>query len=124
MPKMITCRECGITFTLYPKKPGFIDQCASCGTMEEDRQTESGIERLGGNMVYLHKTGAQIEIKPMSEARKFSSKTRRFGAGVTMSLTESKYAHEKVIEGEGRIPFEPEDETAKLSKEYRSLNQY
>lgn len=89
MPK---CRDCENNFSLYKGKPGFVNQCAPCGEQTED---ESGEERLGGNMIYMHKTGAQIEIKPLRKAMIFAEKTRRLGAGVTASITESKLFHEK-----------------------------
>lgn len=90
------CIRCGVEYTLYPKKPGLITECTECG-----RNSELGIEQLGGNMIYSHKTGATIEIKPMSEAIEFAKKTRRLGAGVTASLTQSKLKAEREVHGRG-----------------------
>lgn len=87
------CTDCGEEFYPYKDKPGKIGQCPECGQKTEDHTiTAYGekFERYGGNMIYLHKTGGQIEIKGMSQAKQFASQTRRLGAGVTASLTESK----------------------------------
>jgi hypothetical protein len=76
-----TCRNCNEEFDPYPGKPGYIDQCEDCA---------KDIPLLGGNMVWSHKTAPELEIKSMAQARSFARKTKRYGAGVTMCLTESK----------------------------------
>lgn len=92
------CVRCGATYTPYHKKPGLITECGPCGQATED---SSGEEKLGGNMIYAHKTGGVIEIKPLSEAQKFADKTKRLGAGVTASITQSKLSAEKQVHGQG-----------------------
>ena len=106
---MPNCRDCGNLFSLYKGKPGYVNQCGPCGERTED---ESGEERLGGNMIYLHKTGGQIEVKPLRKAKIFAAQTRRLGAGVTASLTQSRLAAEKQIEGDN----------TRFSAEYRGMN--
>lgn len=64
MPRM-NCRDCNEEFYTYKGKPGYVNQCRDCG---ENTEEESGEERLGGNMIYMHKTGAYIEIKPLRKA--------------------------------------------------------
>ncbi len=78
------CSRCGDKYRLTRDKPGKIDVCHRCGAITE---TES---RLGGNMVYDGKHAPEIEIKPMREAKRFNSKTRRFGAGVTSCFVPNK----------------------------------
>jgi hypothetical protein len=77
-----TCSRCQREFVLKPGKPGLIHHCPQCST--------ETVELLGGNMIYQHKTGGYIEVKPLEEARRFAKKTKRLGAGVTASITESK----------------------------------
>ena len=91
MPK---CRDCGASFANYKGKPGYVNQCTRCG---EETEANLDEERLGGNMIYEHKTGAYIEIKPLSQAIVFAEKTQRLGAGVTKSIAESKSFHEKML---------------------------
>lgn len=90
MPDPKECVNCGEEF--YPKrdKPGKIDECWTCG-----RKSEKDIVKLGGNMIWEHKTAPTIEIKPLSEARSFAKKTRRFGAGVLASITQPKMTDEE-----------------------------
>lgn len=118
--KRIECRDCGREFTPYPNLPGYYNQCGYCGEKTERSQERKGIERLGGNMIYLHKTGGEIEIKPMSKAKQFAAKTKRFGAGVTKVLTESKLRKEMEIEGVQPRMFEKGEYT--MSKEYKEAN--
>ena len=73
------CSKCFGAYVLTPDKPGLIHHCPECS-----RETT---ERLGGNMVYSHKTAPEIEIKSISDAKVFAKKQRRFGAGVTQCLT-------------------------------------
>ena len=47
---------------------------------------ESRTELLGGNMVWHHKTAPQLELKPISEARVFASKTRRHAPTASLGL--------------------------------------
>jgi hypothetical protein len=81
------CAECGNRYRLTQDKPGKINVCGDCGRAGE-------VERAGGNMIWHHKTGPEIEIKSRSQAEAFAGKTRRLGAGVTASLTQSKTAAE------------------------------
>lgn len=86
------CRECESEFILTPNKPGKIFHCPACSS--------ETVERLGGNMVFLHKTASTIEIKPASRAIQFAEMTKRFGAGVTKCITTSKeIAYESLGKG-------------------------
>jgi hypothetical protein len=78
---MRTCVVCESEFQLTADKPGKINECPACSR---------DVPRVGGNMVWAHKTAPELEIKPMAEARRFASRTRRFGAGVTACLTERR----------------------------------
>ena len=89
------CRHCGDEFELRPGKPGLIDECPL--------HAHDGVEKVGGNMIYEHKTAPYIEIKSMASAKRFAALTSRWGAGVTKSLTQSREPHmkddESAVEG-------------------------
>lgn len=74
-----------------PNKPGKINECHQCGAVAE---TEA---RVGGNMVWEGKQAPYIEVKSMKDAKKFASKTRRLGAGVTASLVQNKNVAERSL---------------------------
>lgn len=82
--KMI-CRDCTAEFEMTFNKPGFINQCVDCA---------DDVELLGGNMVWHHKTAPELEIKSFAEAKRFASKTKRFGFGVTSCIVASKLTPE------------------------------
>lgn len=82
----LICRTCHREF---PEKPlgsrGYRNQCLSCSDAQEEP------EKTGGNMIWEHKTGPYIELKPISKAKTFARRTRRLGGvGVTASITEPK----------------------------------
>lgn len=81
------CSICERPYKLTQSKPGLVSQCWDCGQEYED---EKDIQRVGGNMIWLHKTGPEIEIKSMEKTKLFAKMTKRLGAGVTMSLCVSK----------------------------------
>jgi hypothetical protein len=85
------CSDCGDEYRLTPTKPGKVNQCHQCGSKSETTA------RVGGNMIYTSKQAPEIEIKSMTEAKKFNSKTRRLGAGVTASLVTSKKGSEREL---------------------------
>ena len=58
-------------------------------------------------MIYEHKTGAYIEVKPLGEAEAFAKKTKRWGAGVTRSLVESKLTPETRESSKDKTGTEP-----------------
>jgi hypothetical protein len=62
----LKCRDCGEMFTEVPGKRGYRNQCVPCS----EKQAEP--ERIGGNMVWDHKTAPYIELKPLSQARAFA----------------------------------------------------
>ena len=93
-----TCVDCNAEYKLTLNKPGRINQCSDCGELSE-LDTE---ERLGGNMIYTGKQAPEIEIKPISLAQDFAGKTQRFGAGVTMSICQSKSAAERSLFSKGQ----------------------
>jgi len=81
----LICRDCNKEFTeKLPGTPGFRNQCPTCSL------SQSEPEPIGGNMIWDHKTAPYIELKPMSQAKIFAAQTKRFGAGVTACLVESK----------------------------------
>jgi hypothetical protein len=88
----MNCRQCGSKYRLTRDKPGKIYLCWGCGSRTE---TEA---RVGGNMIWEGKQAPYIEVKPMKEAQRFASKTRRLGAGVTASLiTRKKQAEQELF---------------------------
>lgn len=92
------CDDCSEEYKLTSDKPGRINQCGECGESTE----LDGEERLGGNMIWTGKQAPEIEIKPISRAQDFADKTQRFGAGVTMSICESKGAAERSLFSQGQ----------------------
>lgn len=86
-----TCVDCGDEYKLTAKKPGKINQCHQCGSLSETTV------RVGGNMIFTSKHAPEIEIKPMDEAQKFNSKTKRLGAGVTASIIKNKKGAEREL---------------------------
>ncbi|MDE2100014.1 MAG: hypothetical protein KGL39_22360 [Patescibacteria group bacterium] len=72
------CKHCSKEFKPFPGKPGYINECPGC--------VKGDVEKLGGNMIWSHKTAPEIEIKPLNEAKRFARKTRRIGTTVTQSL--------------------------------------
>lgn len=85
------CVDCGDEYKLTPSKPGKVNQCHQCGAKSETTA------RVGGNMIYTSKQAPEIEIKPMEEAKRFNSKTRRLGAGVTASIVVDKKGAEREL---------------------------
>lgn len=77
-----TCVKCDDEFTLTRDKPGRINECPKCSV--------ETVEKLGGNMIYEHKTAPYIEVKSMYAAKAFAKATRRHGATVATSLCESR----------------------------------
>lgn len=71
---MRKCIKCGDEYTPYKGKPGFINECTNCG-----RDSESGQERLGGVMIYSHKTAGEIQILPMKSAKNHLRTAARVG---------------------------------------------
>ncbi len=76
------CRDCGEEVIPYRDKPGFVDQCGGCAR---------DIAKLGGNMIWFHKTAPYIEIKPMKEAVRFAkANARSSGSSPLRSIVTSK----------------------------------
>jgi len=107
------CQKCGADFVLRPGKPGLINQCPDCAT---------DIAKVGGNMIWSHKTAPELEIKSMVEAKIFARATNRFGAGPLRAITQSKeQAHKSLI---GESPFDPGDGAAKTGSGAENRAQY
>ena len=92
---MRNCSKCKAEYVLKLDKPGLIHHCPKCSVEK--------VERLGGNMIYSHKTAPDLEIKPISKAVEFAGKQRRFGAGVTCCLTQSKSVAKNQLLGESPL---------------------
>ncbi len=60
---MRSCVKCGDNYALFKGKPGFVNECANCG-----RDSEKGMTKLKGVMIYPHKTSAEIQILPEESA--------------------------------------------------------
>ena len=78
MNKIFDCAECGCQFQHTDKKPGKINVCGDCAT--------EPIIRYTGNMIFDHKTGADIQINSdpeltryIIESTKLRSKTSNLG---------------------------------------------
>lgn len=68
------CVKCGDEYNVYKGKPGFINECTPCG-----RDSESGMTKLGGVMIYSHKTAGEIQLLPMASAKRFVKISARSG---------------------------------------------
>ena len=53
MDKVTVCRHCEYEFISSPNKPGKINECPDCA---------DDVDKYTGNMIYDHKTGADIQI--------------------------------------------------------------
>jgi hypothetical protein len=69
-----TCVRCGAEYSLYKGKPGFVNECKDCGL-----ESEEGLPRFGGNMIYSHKTAGEIQILSLDSAKHFANLARRIG---------------------------------------------
>jgi len=87
----MNCVHCGKEFEPSQNKPGKVNECWQCGSKTETTA------RVGGNMIWLGKQAPEIEIKSLQAAKKFASKTRRLGAGVTASIVANKKGAEKEL---------------------------
>ncbi len=80
------CVKCNEEYNLYPKKPGFINECGSCGI-----ESEEGIVPLGGIMEYSHKTAPTIKIMTLSDTKEIIRKTKRkSGTSIISGLSRSR----------------------------------
>jgi hypothetical protein len=78
MSKIYSCTDCGCEFQFNDKKPGKKSVCEDCAVEPTVRYT--------GNMIFDHKTGADIQInsdpeltKYIIESTKLRSKTSNLG---------------------------------------------
>jgi hypothetical protein len=79
----IACRDCSNEFdpkTTAGRQYGYVNQCNDCADPEKE------VERLGGNMIWEHKTAPTLEIKPMCKALSFANNQKRIGAGVLANI--------------------------------------
>lgn len=103
---MRNCRFCTEPFTPLPGKPGHIDVCYATECQRHDAKQTPEPDKLGGNMVWDHKTAPELEIKPLARAQAFAKLTRRTGCGPLRAITQSKAparspAHEASKAGSG-----------------------
>jgi hypothetical protein len=89
MSKIIVCTCCQCEFELTPKKPGKIGVCEDCANETVTRYT--------GNMIFDHKTGADIQInsdpeltKYIIESTKLRSKTSNLGNNLKANSGKSR----------------------------------
>jgi len=62
--------------------PGLVDHCPNCSV--------ETTPRVGGNMVWTHKTAPELEIKPMRLAIQFARLQKRFGVGPLRAIVQAK----------------------------------
>ena len=74
MSKERICVKCGDEYILVKGKPGLINECRECG-----KESEKGIPRLGGTMIYSHKTAAEIQIGNINSIKQFNKISARSG---------------------------------------------
>ena len=74
------CRGCGIDIS--DRRLQAVPHTPWCVTCAETR-----VERIGGNMIWSHKTGAEIELKPEGEATAFALRTRRFNYNACIGVS-------------------------------------
>ena len=63
MNKIHTCVECECDFEFKPNKPGKVNTCQDC--------SDDHVTRYTGNMIYDHKTGADIQINSDPELTEY-----------------------------------------------------
>ena len=85
----VLCITCGQRVIPAHDKPGKLNECHKCGE-------RSDVPRVGGNMIWSHKTAPELEIKSMVEAKHFAKLQQRFGAGPLKSIVEKKEEPGKV----------------------------
>lgn len=85
-------------------KPGRINVCCDPDCQARDAREAPEPDLEGGNMIWYHKTASVLERKPLSRAVVFASQTRRFGAGVTQSLTCGKELAYAQLMGQPYLP--------------------
>jgi hypothetical protein len=79
--KHYTCAECECEFEFKPKKPGKINMCTDC--------SDDDVTRYTGNMIYDHKTGADIQINSDPQLTEYitqSTKLRNKGSNLGNNL--------------------------------------
>lgn len=79
--KLFTCTECESEFEFKINKPGKINLCEDCG--------DDPVTRYTGNMIYDHKTGADIQINSDPELTAYitqSTKLRNKGSNLGNNL--------------------------------------
>jgi hypothetical protein len=81
MNKIYTCVECECDFEFKANKPGKINVCEDC--------SDDPVQRYTGNMIYDHKTGADIQINSDPELTQYiiqSTKLRNKGSNLGNNL--------------------------------------
>jgi hypothetical protein len=79
--KILTCSDCECEFELKANKRGKINLCEECG--------EDSVVRYTGNMIFDHKTGADIQINSDPELTAYitqSTKLRNKGSNLGNNL--------------------------------------
>jgi hypothetical protein len=79
--KLFTCTECESEFEFKINKPGKINLCEDC--------SDDSVTRYTGNMIYDHKTGADIQINSDPELTAYitqSTKLRNKGSNLGNNL--------------------------------------
>ncbi len=89
MGKYFNCTECGCEFQFTDKKPGKINVCGDCAV--------EPVERYTGNMIFDHKTGADIQINSdpeltryIIESTKLRSKTSNLGNNLKANSSKAR----------------------------------
>jgi hypothetical protein len=78
----LTSRRCAACHALIaPARLAALPTTPWCVACAETR-----VARLGGNMVWSHKTGPVIEVKPMAKAKRFARLTRRHAYNASLGV--------------------------------------
>lgn len=87
--KVLVCVECESDFEFKSNKPGKINLCEDCG--------HDPVVRYTGNMIYDHKTGADIQINSdpeltayISESTKLRNKGSNLGNNLKVNSAKSR----------------------------------
>lgn len=94
MIKPSVCAKCGRSFKLDPSKRGYANHCPTC-SMEDNE-----VSKVGGNMIWDHKTAPYIEIKSMRAAKNFERLRSRGGYNASLKF-------DPVEESSNPSPIEP-----------------
>ena len=85
------CRICGNTFKLRPNKPGLANVCEDPDCAKQGDKIRHDYGKWMAGVSWENKHTPVITIMKPSRARAFNNAQKRWGAGVTKSITQVRY---------------------------------